>query len=138
MDCIEQYLPPSGSTTSQVQFACKKSAACDKLDCIPNPNRPEKCYRIYEGPALDFTAAETFCDLSGGSLPVIDSQLDFDFIKSEFPHKRYWLSMKGGLRKNFKKCESKNRKNMYNRACAIFKKSLPGASRGCGVGYRYP
>ena len=104
-DCVEQFLPPSGSTTGPVHFVCKKYATCDRLDCIPNPKRPEKCYRLLQPPPkgyFDHFEAETACDLHGGSLLVLDSMEDFRFIKSQFNYEKYWLAMKGELeQKNF-------------------------------------
>ena len=109
---MEQFLPPSGSTTGPVHFVCKKYASCDRLDCIPNPKRPEKCYRLLEAPKkgfFDHFEAETLCDLHGGSLLVLDSMEDFRFIKNEFgSYQKYWLAMKGELeQKNFllKECK---------------------------------
>ena len=44
INCLESFNSPY-QKSEKSSFACKKYAPCNKLDCTPIPNKPEKCYR---------------------------------------------------------------------------------------------
>jgi hypothetical protein len=71
-DCLESYVPPSGSLSVKVNYACRKESRCDELDCLRNEKkRRHKCFRHLKT-LMTYRKATDACKHQGGSLPIIE------------------------------------------------------------------
>ena len=107
-----------GIGSSPVSYACKKQSLCYELDCVPNPQNPEKCY-VYFPNIINYQGASSKCEELGGTLPTIQSLEDYDYIDS----------ITSGLSWTSLQQKSRNNKALQCKGNEVFTRKVISASK---------